>query len=682
MALLPCTPGAAKRLTAALTHARAGRLASARAAARAVLGDAPHDAVSHVGVAGVLYVTRDYDEGLSALGRAARLDPRLFRRTVDDHFRYAGSLGWDQEVREVLERAMERQPSEPRWPVLAMRLFARADAPGRALEMARRALALTPRSARLTMEVAHLLVENGRSEQAVEAVTRALELAPASDLRAFREAAAHALTDAGAFDRAEQMFCELLAADPSRVALHHALAELALARGDTAAARTHTRAADEWIERADRRSTAVSERIRGAAAMLEARLDEAAALFDHALSLDADDHVALVWRAEVAMHRRDTDTAHALLSRATMRAPAYFVAPRLIRFLVVAREEGGEDAAPHRTGEFADAVCEMVPEATDAFRRRDLPGIVAAASEALRRMRGNRTVRTTYLDAAGQLRRLRTRGGVRHDSRRALQLIRTFPPDETLRALDEVCARYPDASLPICHRGELHLWLGDLDAARRDLYGAIERHRWTRWAYIGLSGVELMRGRPGNAIAANARGVEVMGGTVGPAVYAYRGEAYRLLGDHSRARADLEKAIELTPTRVAAWVNLALLHDARGDDAGFVRAWAHLERAASGLLSCAAAEVDVVLFRDPGDPPARAEQRAVLERCLVMMRGNRSTSCATFFTADGHLRFVQPLSAAGVSPHARDADILDRVERLARTGVGVTASDAERAGES
>jgi tetratricopeptide (TPR) repeat protein len=171
---------------------------------------------------------------------------------------------------------------------------------------------------------------------------------------------------------------------------------------------------------------------------------------------------------------------------------------------------------------------------------------------------------------------------------------------------------------------------------------------------------------------ASARGVEVMGGTTGPAVYVYRGEAHRRLGQLERARADLERAIELTPTRVGAWVNLALVHDARGDPEAFAEVWTHLERTASGLLSSAAAALGVTLFRDPGDEPTQAERRAVLEQALRLMRGNRSTSCATFFSPDGRLRFVQPFSAQQVAPHARDEEVLARVERALRLGVAVS----------
>ena len=76
------------------------------------------------------------------------------------------------------------------------------------------------------------------------------------------------------------------------------------------------------------------------------------------------------------------------------------------------------------------------------------------------------------------------------------------------------------------------------------------------------------------------------------------------------------------------------------------------------------------LWGDPGEGPEPDVRRAVLERCLELMRGNRSTSCATFFDDAGRLRFVQPWSTEDVAPPARDAQVLDRAERALRHGVG------------
>lgn len=97
--------------------------------------------------------------------------------------------------------------------------------------------------------------------------------------------------------------------------------------------------------------------------------------------------------------------------------------------------------------------------------------------------------------------------------------------------------------------------------------------------------------------------------------------------------------------------------------------WEHVERAAPGLLASAARDCGVSLWRDPDDPPTPRERRVVLEGALRLMRGNRSTSCATYFSPEGELRFVQPFSSENVGPHARDDVVLDRVQHAITRGV-------------
>jgi tetratricopeptide (TPR) repeat protein len=279
-------------------------------------------------------------------------------------------------------------------------------------------------------------------------------------------------------------------------------------------------------------------------------------------------------------------------------------------------------------------------------------------------MRGNRSTTATVV-RDGRLARVGSRTAPRHASRRALQLVRVLPPPQVLAALDAVIARYPRSSLPRCHRGELKLWLGDVEGARADLSTAISIHPHTRWAYIGLSGCDLLAGDPERALATADRGVEVMGGTYGPAVYAYRGEALRRLGRPEQARADLIRCVELTPGRVAAWIDLALVHAELGDRAAFEAAWERLVRVAPGLLSDAARESEVVLWRDLGSAASTGERARVLEQALSMMRGNRSTTSATYFTREGRLRFVQP-GSPGTGPHGRDGADLARARARAR----------------
>jgi tetratricopeptide (TPR) repeat protein len=256
----------------------------------------------------------------------------------------------------------------------------------------------------------------------------------------------------------------------------------------------------------------------------------------------------------------------------------------------------------------------------------------------------------------GSLARLPQSTSVRAAARQAMELIKVASPAETLRRLDELAARFPDSAMPLVHRGELQLWLGNYAEARADLEGAIAVHRQTRWAWYGLACLDLIDGEPARALDTCAAGIAVMYNTEGPAAFLYRGEAYRLLGRLEEARRQLQLSCESNPTRLSAWVNLALAHGAAGDRAAQRQLFQQLVHRAPALLSEAASGLGEEAFRaaviqgyfDPrGQAPPPEVIDRVLEQVLRMMRGNRSSSCVTYFTEDGQLRHV-PQDVTGI----------------------------------
>jgi tetratricopeptide (TPR) repeat protein len=170
-----------------------------------------------------------------------------------------------------------------------------------------------------------------------------------------------------------------------------------------------------------------------------------------------------------------------------------------------------------------------------------------------------------------------------------------------------------------------------------------------------------------------------MDNTEGPVAFLYRGEAYRCLGRLDEARDQLLRACELHPTRLSAWINLALVHGAAADHLQQRRVFARIARTAPALLSEAAQEIGADTFdaivlagpvgaSDTTEPVDGAHLDRVLRHCLEMMRGNRSSSCVTYFTADGALHYVPqrhdaaPVVDAGAE--AREiAEIRDLVVR-------------------
>lgn len=268
-----------------------------------------------------------------------------------------------------------------------------------------------------------------------------------------------------------------------------------------------------------------------------------------------------------------------------------------------------------------------------------------ALEHALRALRGCRANPAAYVPAGGDaLVPLRVRPTPRTPCKHALwYFMYTGDVPAAEAALRRVAVAWPDAPEPWCYLGELYLYLGDYTAARRCFETALQRYARTRWAFIGLGAVDLLEGDPAGALERLARGVRVAGAE-GPTAWVYRGEALFRTGDLDAARAALEHAVALNPQRVGAWVDLALVHRARGDREALAPVLGRLERHAPGFLmdACACAGVPAwgEVVAAPGD--SQESLVAVLEAMLRMLRGNRSSTCVTYFTAGGVLRAVPP----------------------------------------
>jgi len=466
--------------------------------------------------------------------------------------------------------------------------------------------------------------------------------------------AARVLVEAGETDEARRCLSCARELDARCVPARVGLAQLDLWSGQAAACASEVEAI-----RAIEPGSAAAARLEGAMALLDGRHDDAVRHLDAAIVGDARDGEALLLRAEASLRLGQLVAARRDVIAALL-GPGFSLPGRVLWLLLDLREQGrGHDVDRQRLEEVADGLLELCPDAGPALASGAAAGVERVVEEALCALHGNRTATPTHL-VGGRLRRLRVRTAPRHASRQALELVRVAPLSRVLSALDAVVARYPASGLPLAHRGELHLWCGAKVESRRDFEAAIAIEPRTRFAYIGLTGVEILEGRLEAALEVSARGVATMRNTEGPAVPAYRGEALRRLGRTAEAIADLERSVKMNPTRLGAWANLGLARGDAGDTAGAADAFVRVAAHAPGLVSDAAREV--------GDGEAGASmeaQRAILEQALVMMRGNRSSACVTYFTRDGQLRCApQHLHAGPREPDARD---LDRVRRLQRT---------------
>jgi tetratricopeptide (TPR) repeat protein len=185
-----------------------------------------------------------------------------------------------------------------------------------------------------------------------------------------------------------------------------------------------------------------------------------------------------------------------------------------------------------------------------------------------------------------------------------------------------------------------------------------------------LTAIETLEGRPTEALAVSARGVQEMRGTVGASVYAYRAEANHALGRMDEALADLERSVALSPTRFGAWVELALVLASRGEQGRVTEIFARLVTDAPGLIADAARAEGLVLWKSEAPKPTDEERMRILRRTLTLLGGNRSSTCVTYRTAGGRLRYVP--RPGGRRPHETDADDLVGIRALLMRAMGLT----------
>lgn len=614
-------PGFA-HLLRALDHLDRGRLAEARGDARAAGASAAF--AVRVLAAQALFLAGARREGLASLDAALAGD-------APDASRAAALL-----VRASFERALGRYddalasldaaaPLSPRavdaW-VESAELCATFDWHEEGLRRLEVACSLAPDAPELHRRRALALVALARFDEAAAAA--AASLARARDGHEAL-AAVEALVAAGDLDAAEAALARPpVAPDDPAAALWRG--RFALWRGDAPAAREALRGAPPG-------SPDVA-RARAAADLLDGAWWEARRGLDALLAAHPEDAEARFLRAEVRLRlgyevgaREDADRARL---QARDHVPGYVVRLR-VKLGPSARLSLIHDEAE----EVSAALAALLADAPE--RLADWPTVDADAVDlALRRLGGNRSERATYVDAGGRLRRLALPATARFAMTRAQQRVGLAPTAEVLAALDRLVEEHASVTMPRCYRGEVYLWLGDLARARADFEASIEGSRRTRWAYIGLGAVEMLEGD-----LAQARRVFErlhIHASPGPTLYVYRAETLRRGGDRDGARRDLDAALAQAPGRLGARVNHALWHLAWGER--------DVARAEAAALAARAPELFAEVTRAlglPGEPPEAPDAlAAVFEASLGRMRGNRSSSIFTWFTAEGRLRRTPP----------------------------------------
>lgn len=530
----------------------------------------------------VLYCLGDHDGALKELRRVD--DPRLVVRSLTTELEWMLRLGRVREARAVATRA-----NHPRVYAIFAETLANYGCDRRALDAIDRALAMTPDSATALVFRARLLSRLGDRRGALSALARANELR--DDERVARESS--------------RLACEC---------------------GDFATAlRYAERGRDE--EMSARIALFKGEPVESSSPTLRAIGALLSRDFQGALELSAgsDSAEALVVHAEALLGLGRPQEALAAADRAVTLAREAFIPALVMQRLsriALGTYRGGWSAF----GELAPVLRAACPDVSIDTIVDDVDATKEALERVLSTLGGNRTTIPTAV-VGERLTRMDVDPGARFASRHALQRLVGDNDEEVLAALGEAIERYPRSRLPRAHRGEARMWLGDYRGAREDLEQVLREDPRTRWAYIGLTAIEMLEGDHRAALATSARGIEVMG-SEGPAVFVHRGEAHRRLAQWDRANADLARARELHPRRVSATLNLALLRLSQGE--AVAPLIAELRVTAPGLIVDAERECGTTIDSAPD---------VVLDKALAMMRGNRSSSCVTYH-AKGYLRTV------------------------------------------
>ena len=360
------------------------------------------------------------------------------------------------------------------------------------------------------------------------------------------------------------------------------------------------------------------------------------AVVRHAAGAPPEDVEARVLRAEALRRLGRAEEAGALVRAPWPRG----VSPTLghdVNGLLLVYAPGWPPAPDPNLAGTLDTLASVVdvPAAWRTSGPDDLPALRALLETALDRMSGNRSAVPTWCDGDGGVHPIRRAASARAEAAalRALLPVRGF--DAAIAAHDALLARHRDVPLVWTYRGELFLWRGEVEAARRDFQAALDREATTRWAWIGLGATHLLAGDPATAVAVFDHSVTVL--PPGRTLWAYRAEACWRLGDLDGARADLRRALELAPQRPSAHLLAAALADP-------AHAGGHLARVAQ-VAPAFARDLAWETGVDLRGHVAPAEVRPVAEHGLAMLRGNRAASQLTWFTSDGRAR------AAAVGGH-------------------------------
>jgi len=457
---------------------------------------------------------------------------------------------------------------------------------------------------------------------------------------------AHVFAEVGGFGDAESMYRDMLAEDSLSDYAHAQLAHLHLARGDVESAR----GCCNEIKTAGANAKMI-HRVHAICLMLESHWPEAEDALSTYLDDSPQDSEAWFFYAECLLRLGKNDLVNAVLKKGgnltdegtgsfTYQCLALLTELQMRALLPPAPIPQRINIPPA----LSVGLSALFPESSTGLEELSESEVVNLLNQALTALQGSRSpVPTALFPGEDDLELMPTVTSVRREAKELAWRIAWEPCEDVIEKLKELVTAHPTSPQPHCYLGELFLWLGRIDEGQVHFAQALALNDQAKWSYIGLGAVQILSGNPTKALEILDASIEVTG-SPGPTLYAYRGEAHMMLGNHALAYDDLKTACDAKPERIGAWICLGLNAAKMQDSPTFTRVIKHLQTRAPGLLEEAANALDTSMDlwtpADTDDDTASFEETSVLEKALRLMRGNRASAFVTYFTEEGRLRFI------------------------------------------
>jgi tetratricopeptide (TPR) repeat protein len=508
-----------------------------------------------------------------------------------------------------------------------------------AVQVGQRSLAMDPKQPLLGLQLARLCAQSGEWEQALAFLD---VLGTLDDVSAtLQQQVFEIYRQIGKFAQLETIVHQQMKRLGPTKELYEQLLLLACWKGNVAAIKEQLQALSVWVNQ----PWPSLPFFQGIVAALEMSYQESLSLFEKVSKASPFYTESRLWRAEMLWRVGRNQDAWQEIDSIVPHVGGFVFGTSLVKVFLNYDEKQADNTRKHiqwqpqMFHEISPMMSQIQASFADILHHKEEERAIDCLKKTLTSMAGNRSsIVSLVSDNEQGLRTVPAVESPRSAARRVLELIGLREQSEIEEKFQELMAKFPEVPVLWCHRGEYYLWIGDYVSARADFHTALEIEARTRWGYIGLAGVHVVLEEWEQALDVCEQGVEMMHGTEGPSLLIYRGEAHRRLQHWGQAQQDLQRACEQRPGRLSAWINLALCMGAQGEHEQQSKHFRHVAATAPVLVHQAGRERGLGWYSI--NNPSNDDQRMILEQCLVMMRGNRSSSKISYFRNNNELCLV------------------------------------------